>query len=92
MVRGRLTGLLYLESAEAGRFGAATSGSCGIGPTSRRCSRRGRPGQAGCRACSGARARAASRRAVTYYQADDSVFIDGEYLIRGIQGGSSGGC
>ena len=95
LARDRMLGVLYLESPAAGCFGphnertaarrrraislpswAASTTGASRTTTSRRSPRRAarRPSRA--RECA----------AVTYYQADDSVFVDEAYVIKGVPG------
>jgi adenylate cyclase len=89
VVRGGVVGVLYLESEEPGRFGPQTERLLrvlgGIMASTLALLEADRaespetpaalePPQDG------------DVLAVTYYQADDSVFVDGEYLVRGVPG------
>jgi hypothetical protein len=95
---GDLLGVLYLESETAGAFGGAQERvlriagghlAAALGAAGGQGGREERaPVPARAAAESGdARADAAARPvAVAYYQADDSVFVGGEYLVKGVPG------
>ena len=101
VVRGRLTGLLYLESEQIGCFGphnerllrivgahlgAALSALEDDSPeTAVAVSRPHAPGAAAAVRTSHEPA-ACDACPVVYYQADDSVFVGGEYVVRGVPG------
>ena len=100
VVRGRLTGLLYLESEQIGCFGphnerllrivgahlgAALSALEDDSPETAVAV--SRPHAAGAAAVRTSHEPAASDACpVVYYQADDSVFVGGEYVVRGVPG------
>jgi len=91
VVQGALTGVLYLESEEHGRFGphderllrvlgghlAAALAVLAADREESAAAPAPPPSQP---------AAAGDAVAVTYYQADDSVFVAGEYVIRGVPG------
>jgi adenylate cyclase len=93
LVRDRLLGVLYLESTSHGRFGphnertlrvlashlGAVLGGLGDAnePLAEQVEELPRPAPS---------VATTSAAAVTYYQADDSVFVDEEYVIKGVPG------
>lgn len=92
VVHGALLGVLYLESEEPGRFGAHNERLLRIlgGHLAAALSTLGRdrheselveprPSTLPAPTAEGA-------ATVTYYQADDSLFVDGEYVIKGVPG------
>jgi putative methionine-R-sulfoxide reductase with GAF domain len=88
VVHGELTGALYLASGAEGRFGPHNERllriiAAHLSTTLAACARR--PGQA---APAGAppspHPSAPPRVTVTYYQADDSLFVGDEYLVKGV--------
>jgi hypothetical protein len=89
VVHGTLTGVLYLESEAEGRFGPQNERllrilAAHVSTTLAACAReRGEEVPASAAPAAGS---AASEKeiAVAYYQADDSLFIDGEYLVKGV--------
>jgi len=98
VVRGRLNGLLYLESEQIGCFGphnerllrivgahlgAALSALEDNGPETAVAASRPDPAPSAVQATDEP---AAGACPVAYYQADDSVFVDGEYVTRGVPG------
>ena len=99
VVRGRLSGLLYLESEQIGYFGphnerllrivgahlaAALSALEDDSPETAVAV--SRPHAAGAAAVRTSPEPAADACPVVYYQADDSVFVGGEYVVRGVPG------
>jgi hypothetical protein len=93
---GRVTGALYLESERPGAFGphnqrllrivgrqvgAVLLGLEAEGDEERGTESKDAPGPAAAESPAGER-----QVAVTYYQADDSVFVDDAYLIKGAAG------
>ena len=98
VVRGRLSGLLYLESEQIGCFGphnerllrivgahlaAALSALEDDGPETAVAAS---PPDAARGAVQVRGEPAAGACPVVYYQADDSVFVGGEYVVRGVPG------
>jgi hypothetical protein len=89
IVQGAVAGVLYLESDEMGRFGPHNERLLrmigGYVAAALRALEADEPEQA---PAPPATRTAPSGRAlrVTYYQADDSVFIDDEYVIKGVPG------
>jgi adenylate cyclase len=89
LARGELTGVLYLESERAGDFGPGNerllrvlggqfAGALAVLQADRAESAPPEPARA---ATPGG-----EPLAVTYYQADDSVFVDGAYVVKGVPG------
>jgi hypothetical protein len=89
LARGELTGVLYLESERAGDFGPGTerllrilgghlAGALAVLQADR--AESAAPAPAPTETPGGA------PLMVTYYQADDSVFVDGAYVIKGVPG------
>ena len=90
VVRNRLFGALYLESDRAGDFGPGAERLLGIlgghlasALQTHEQDRREAPSR---RAASPAVPPSAEAITVVYYQADDSVFASGEYVIKGVPG------
>jgi hypothetical protein len=90
VVHGDLVGLLYLESERAGEFGPGSErllrvigGHLAATLALLQSDRRESPAAAPEPASPPAEGAAI---AVAYYQADDSVFADGEYVIKGVPG------
>jgi hypothetical protein len=84
-----LVGVLYLESERHGAFGPAAErllrivgGHLAAALALSQADRREAEGPAG----ASAPTPAGDEIAVVYYQADDSVFVDDEYLIKGVPG------
>ncbi len=84
IVRGALTGVLYLESERPGTFGPAAESMLRIlgGHLATTLAALGSQDVA----IAPAPAPGGAEIAVTYYQADDSVFVDGDYLVKGAPG------
>jgi adenylate cyclase len=89
VVRNELAGVLYLESERAGDFGPGQErllrvlgGQLAAGLATLQEDRRESPG----RPAAAADAPAGEAIAIVYYQADDSVFADGDYVIKGVPG------
>jgi hypothetical protein len=89
VTRGELVGLLYLESERPGEFGPGNErllrivgGHLAAALAGVQADR----GEADAPAAATAPAPAGETISVAYYQADDSVFVDGEYLIKGVPG------
>jgi hypothetical protein len=89
LAHGELTGVLYLESERAGDFGPANerllrivgghfAGALAVLQLDR--------GESAAPDQAPAAAPAGQPLAVTYYQADDSVFVDGDYVVKGVPG------
>jgi GAF domain-containing protein len=89
LAHGELTGVLYLESERAGDFGPGNerllrvlggqfAGALAVLQADRAESAPPEPARA---ATPGG-----EPLAVTYYQADDSVFVDGAYVVKGVPG------
>jgi hypothetical protein len=89
LAHGELTGVLYLESERAGDFGPANerllrilgghlAGTLAVLQSDRAESAPPEPAPA--------RTPAGEPLAVSYYQADDSVFVDGAYVVKGVPG------
>jgi hypothetical protein len=90
IVRNHLIGALYVESERAGDFGPGDERLLGIlgghlATTLRTLEddRRESPART---QQSGADAPAGDRVTVVYYQADDSILIDGDYVVKGVPG------
>jgi adenylate cyclase len=84
IVRGELTGLLYLESDRQGEFGPGDERLLRtLGGQLAATLALLQPDQIDAHA---PRAPDADAMAVAYYQADDSVFVDGEHLVKGVPG------
>jgi hypothetical protein len=88
-VRRGVIGVLYLESEEPGRFGPQTErllrilgGHLAAALAVLEDDRRESPDAP----AAPAPPETGEALAVSYYQADDSVFVDGEYLVRGVPG------
>jgi hypothetical protein len=89
VARGELVGLLYLESERHGAFGPAGERLLRIlgghlAATLALLQGDRQEGEAP--AAAAARAPRGDAISVTYYQADDSVFVDDEYLVKGVPG------
>ncbi len=89
LAHGELTGVLYLESERAGDFGPGNerllrilgghlAGALAVLQADRGESAPPEPAPA--------RTKGGEPLAVTYYQADDSVFVDGAYVVKGVPG------
>ena len=89
LAHGELTGVLYLESERAGDFGPGTerllrilgghlAGALAVLQADRGESAPPEPAPA--------KTPGGEPLAVTYYQADDSVFVDGAYVVKGVPG------
>ena len=89
LAHGELTGVLYLESERAGDFGPGSerllrilgghlAGALAVLQADRGESAPPEPAPA--------TAPGGEALAVTYYQADDSVFVDGAYVVKGVPG------
>jgi hypothetical protein len=90
VTRGELAGVLYLESDRAGHFGPSDEGLLRVlgghlvatlavlGADRREAAAEATPPPAP--------TPAGAAIAITYYQADDSCFVDGEYVIKGVPG------
>ena len=89
LARGELTGVLYLESERAGDFGPGNerllrilgghlAGALAVLQADRGESAPPEPAPA--------ESPGGEPLAVTYYQADDSVFVDGAYMVKGVPG------
>jgi adenylate cyclase len=89
LAHGELTGVLYLESERAGDFGPGNerlllilgghlAGALAVLQADRSESAPPEPEPAA--------APGGAPLAVTYYQADDSVFVDGVYVVKGVPG------
>lgn len=90
IVRNRLIGALYLESERAGDYGPGDERLLGIlgghlASALRTFEEDRREGPAQ-RSEPAAHVPAEDGITVVYYQADDSVFADGEYVIKGVPG------
>jgi adenylate cyclase len=88
VVHGTLTGVLYLESEVEGRFGPQNERllrilAAHVSTTLAACAR-DRSEAAATRGSGTAPAAGERQIAVAYYQADDSLFIDDEYLVKGV--------
>jgi len=93
VLRGRLTGVLYLESAQPGRFGGhddrllrVIGGHLATALALLAAERHDAPEAPSPAPAPGAPAAPGPPLAVTYYQADDSVFLGGDYLVKGMPG------
>jgi hypothetical protein len=89
VARRAVIGVLYLESEEPGRFGPQTErllrvlgAQVASALALLEADRAEGPEALAARAPE----ESGDALAVTYYQADDSVFVDGEYLVRGVPG------
>ena len=89
LARGELTGVLYLESERAGDFGPGSerllrilgghlAGALAVLQADRGESAPPEPAPA--------KTPGGEPLAVVYYQADDSVFVDGAYVVKGVPG------
>ncbi len=89
LAHGELTGVLYLESERAGDFGPGNerllrilaghlAGALAVLQADRGESAPPEPAPA--------KTPGGEALAVTYYQADDSVFVDGAYVVKGVPG------
>jgi hypothetical protein len=89
LAHGELTGVLYLESERAGDFGPGNerllrilgghlAGAVAVLQADRAESAPSEPERA--------KTPGGEPLAVTYYQADDSVFVDGDYVVKGVPG------
>ena len=89
LARGELVGVLYLESERAGDFGPGNerllrilgghlAGALAVLQADRSESAPPEPAPA--------ESPGGEPLAVTYYQADDSVFVDGAYIVKGVPG------
>jgi adenylate cyclase len=92
VVHGGLVGILYLESEQAGRFGPHNERLLRIlgGHLAAALSTLGRDRQESeliePRPSAPPPTSTEDAATVTYYQADDSLFVDGEYVIKGVPG------
>lgn len=92
VVHGALVGILYLESEEPGRFGPHNERLLRIlgGHLAAALSTLGRDRHESelvePRSSAPPAPSAEGAATVTYYQADDSLFVDGEYVIKGVPG------
>jgi hypothetical protein len=89
LTHGELTGVLYLESERAGDFGPGSErllrilgGHFAAALAVQQADR----GEVAAPDPPPARAPGGAPLAVTYYQADDSVFVDGAYVVKGVPG------
>ena len=89
LARGELTGVLYLESERAGDFGPGNErllrilgGHLAGGLALLQADR----GESAPLEPVSTRAPGGEPLAVAYYQADDSVFVDGAYVVKGVPG------
>jgi adenylate cyclase len=89
LAHGELTGVLYLESERAGDFGPGSErllrilgGHLAAALAVQQADR----GESAPAEQSPAPTPRGAPLAVTYYQADDSVFVDGDYVVKGVPG------
>jgi adenylate cyclase len=89
LTHGELTGVLYLESERAGDFGPGSArllrilgGHLAAALAVQQADR----GESAPSEPAPVPAAGGAPLAVTYYQADDSVFVDGDYVIKGVPG------
>jgi adenylate cyclase len=90
-LHGQLAGVLYLEGEEPGRFGPDIERllrvlSAYLAPTLAVLEAERSDSSESVAPPAPAPATTKETVPVSYYQADDSVFVDGEYLIRGVPG------
>jgi hypothetical protein len=89
LAHGELTGVLYLESERAGDFGPGNerllrvlggqlAGALAVLQADR--------GESAAPEPAPARTAGGEPLAVSYYQADDSIFVDGAYVVKGVPG------
>jgi adenylate cyclase len=88
VVHGTLTGVLYLESEAEGRFGPQNERllrilAAHVSTTLAACAQ-DRSEAPSIRAADATPAVGQKQIAVAYYQADDSLFVDDEYLVKGV--------
>ena len=90
ILQGAVAGVLYLESAEIGRFGPHNERLLrmigGYVAAALRALEADEPEHAAGPAPSGGAAPSGTPLRLAYYQADDSVFVDGDYVIKGVPG------
>jgi hypothetical protein len=88
VVHGELTGVLYLAAGTEGRFGPHNERllriiGAHLSTTLAACARPAAPAGRGA-ALPSPHPSAPPRLTVTYYQADDSLFVEDEYLVKGV--------
>jgi hypothetical protein len=91
LAQGEVSGVLYLESREQGAFGPHDERllrilGAHLASVLRALDPAGIPEAGDAAAGSVAVAAGGERLAVTYYQADDSVFVGDEYVVKGVPG------
>jgi hypothetical protein len=89
IVHGALTGVLYLESEREGRFGPHNERllrilGAHVSTTLAACAREASEAHAGPGELSPSAPGGSTGVTVTYYQSDDSLFIDDDYLAKGV--------